>query len=463
MVQSVQLGVAAVVALCYVPLALLNLRLAIVLWLPSVSLIAVSALDVGPNLGGMMILLAWFGALATRHSRLPALVARHARLLVTLGALVLWVLLSMAWAKQSPVGSEVFFGWLVAGAIVLVISTTLTDRRYLRLAAAAFVVGAVVSVAIGLIGGAVQETSARVVGGSGDPNFLAAGIVPAIVLAAGLGAGSPRLGVRLAALAAVAVLTIGLAGSESRGGFVAAIVAAVAVLVLAKRDRAWAVALLLCVVGVAIAWFSADPGAWQRLSDFNESNGRTELWSVALQMWQDHPFAGVGLHAFVDNAAGYVRELGSLKYAEFITEQPKVVHNTYLELLAETGVVGLGLFLGVVAGSLRGAWRAASRFERSGDMAMAALSRSVIAGVVAMLVSSAFISGATDRRLWVLLALGPALLACATHQVHRSDSDSTVEGSARRIRSLRRGVRPPARVPSLRTRVVRGAARRPTY
>jgi hypothetical protein len=41
------------------------------------------------------------------------------------------------------------------------------------------------------------------------------------------------------------------------------------------------------------------------------------------------------------------------------------------------------------------------------------LARALILSVLAMLTAAFFISGATDRRLWVLLALGPALLAAA--------------------------------------------------
>jgi len=413
MAFGIRFGLGMAVALVYVPLALLNLRLAIVLWLPTVSLIAVEALAAGPNLAGMLLVAGWVGAFASQNSRIPDLVAEHIRLLTGVAVLVLWVMLSIAWAQESPIGGDRFFGWLVAGVIVLLISTTLVDRRYLRLAAGAFVVGASISVLIGLLGGAVQEGSERVVGGSGDPNFLAAGIVPAIVLAVALAAGSPGLWPRFAAVAAVAILTIGLAASESRGGFVAAAVAAVAVIVLAKHHRAWVIASLLAIFAVGAAWFSVDPAAWERISDFTESHGRSELWGVAFQMWQDNPIAGVGLEGFVDHAGGYVRELGALEYAEFLVDEPKVVHNTYLEILAETGLVGFVLFLGVVLSLLRCASRAARAFERVGDVGMAALARATVAGVLAMLASAAFISGATDRRLWVLLAFGPALLACA--------------------------------------------------
>jgi O-antigen ligase len=420
MAQNPRLGIGATMALCFVPVVLVHLPLGIVLWLPVIFLPAVEALGAAPNAAGLLILFAWLGAFAGRHSSVPRRVEEHGRLLVAVGTLVLWMVLSMAWALSSPLGTDAFFGWPIAGAIVLVTATVLVDRRYLRLAAAAFVAGALTSVAIGLIGGAVQtptnaaqEVAPRIVGGSGDPNFLAAGIVPAIALAFGLAAGSRRRAVRLAALPVVAFLFAGLVATQSRGGLVAAVVAAAAAVMVARHGRSWVLMGLLWVGVAAIVSFVADPVAWQRLADFNESSGRSELWSVAWRIWQDHPIVGVGMHGFVDNAGAYVRELGPLEYATYIIERPQVVHNTYLELLAEAGIVGFALWIGVVAACIRCAWRAAAAFERVGDAAMATLARAVIVAVVGMLTAAFFISSETDQRLWVLLAMGPALLTAA--------------------------------------------------
>jgi O-antigen ligase len=413
MAHSVQLGVAAVVALCFGPLVLVDLPLGVVLWIPSTSLIAVSALDVGPNLAGILILFAWLGALAMGYSTVPAALLQNARLLWLVGALVFWVLLSIAWEQRSVPPGSIVVNWLVVAAIMLVIPATITDRRYVRLAIGAMVAGVVVSIGIGLFGGGLQPESDRLVGGSGDPNFLAAGCVPAIVLATGLGAGAERRVVRWALAAAAALATIGVAASASRGGFLAAIVAAVGSILLIKHARARIIAFVLYIVAVAVVYFSLNPAAWQRIVNFKDDSGRGELWSVAWHMWQDHPLAGVGLDGFLAGVGDYARDLGPLKYAEFLTEQPKYVHNTFLEVLVETGVVGLVLYLLVVAACMRCAWRAAQRFEELRDPAMATLARALIVSVLAMLTAAFFISGATDRRLWVLLALGPALLAAA--------------------------------------------------
>jgi O-antigen ligase len=407
------LGLAVLAGLTFGPLAFMNLPLAIVLWLPTVSLIAVTALGFGPNLAALTIVFAWLGAAAGRRSRIPAMIAEHRFVLLSVAALVLWTMLSLSWAEVPRIGTFEFFGWLGAGVLVLVVTTTLTNGSYLRLAIGAVVAGTVVSVAIGLFGGAVQAESDRLVGGSGDPNFLAAGIVPAIMLSLGLAASSTRILVRVATAVSIAVLTIGLVTTGSRGGFIAAAVALIAALVLAKRQRVMVTCFVFLTVGIGVASISVDPGAWERITDFSESTGREELWSVAWQMFQDNPIIGVGLQGFPDHASEYVRALGSLEFSEFLVEQPKVVHNTYLEVLVETGLVGLVLLLVAIGACVRNAWLAARDFEAQGDLRMATLSRGVLAAMLAMLTADFFVSAATDRRLWVLLALGPALRACA--------------------------------------------------
>jgi O-antigen ligase len=162
-------------------------------------------------------------------------------------------------------------------------------------------------------------------------------------------------------------------------------------------------------------------------------------------MWQDHPIAGVGLGGFVDNAADYVRAVGPLQFANFIAEQPHVVHNSYLQILAETGIVGLGLYTAVVVVCLRCAWRAGKQFEQAGDTAMAVLSRATIVAILAVLTANFFISGEAERATWVLFAFGPALLMAAGGEPVRAAAAGT---RARRTGRTWRG--PPRPRPALR-------------
>jgi len=130
-------------------------------------------------------------------------------------------------------------------------------------------------------------------------------------------------------------------------------------------------------------------------------------------MASDHPIAGVGVRGFQHESKDYVRQPGNLTSVEKIAEQPVVTHNIYLQQLAETGVVGLALLLALCAACAVASQLAAGRFEAAGDRAMAALARASTVAMIGLLTASAFISNSTDKRLWIVLALGPALLVAA--------------------------------------------------
>jgi O-antigen ligase len=239
-----------------------------------------------------------------------------------------------------------------------------------------------------------------------------------MALACGLAAGTRRPLVRLALLAAIGFLAIGLVESESRGGLLAALLTLAAAVVVYRGHRAHA--LLACAIAISVAAtaFAASPAAWQRVSSLDGGgNGRADLWRVAWRMAGDHPLVGVGLNNFRAESSAYVRKPGALQYVDLISERPHVVHNVYLQLLAEAGVVGLALFLFVASACIRSAWRAARRFDAAGEHALSALARAVVLAIGAGLAASFFISNATDKRAWVLLALGPALFSVSEQPV----------------------------------------------
>jgi O-antigen ligase len=97
----------------------------------------------------------------------------------------------------------------------------------------------------------------------------------------------------------------------------------------------------------------------------------------------------------------------------FVTEQHQLVHNVYLQLLAELGIIGLGLFLAVAAACLRACYVAARAFDRLGRRDIAVLARGVLVATVGALAASLTLSNLRDPRLWILLALGPALCGIA--------------------------------------------------
>lgn len=115
--------------------------------------------------------------------------------------------------------------------------------------------------------------------------------------------------------------------------------------------------------------FAFDPPAdvWRR--------GRFELWRIAALLWRDHPLLGVGpdnyrwLHA--------VRG-GWLVVGDFT----RSADNTYLEIAANTGTLGLIAYLATLAAAGRSAWRGLGATSVPSVAALAMLAAMVVHGSV---------------------------------------------------------------------------------
>lgn len=361
------------------------------------------------------LLLAWFADAATIRARIRA----AAPFLLAAVALLAWLAATVAWAPDSGVAVSQLWKFGISLGIFAALAVMVRSEEGVRLILLAFVAGAAITALCALLGlsaGPVNTLpgQSRLQGGAGDPNVLAAAVLAAAVLAAGLLPGSRRPATRLLLLASIVVFGLALAGTESRGGALAAIVVLVAAMVVMRGRRAAVLGFALGTLAVAGAWFLTSPEALERLTDLNDrGNGRGELWRIAWEMFLSHPLQGVGLQNFVPQAPGYVLHPGELEFIHLIIERPVVVHNIYLQFLAETGLVGLLLFLALVALSLTASLRAAVIQDRLGNRPFADLCRCVFLATVALLAAGFFISSGVDYKLWALLGLGPATLLIA--------------------------------------------------
>ena len=131
-------------------------------------------------------------------------------------------------------------------------------------------------------------------------------------------------------------------------------------------------------------------------------------------MVEAHPVRGVGAGNFPTSSIHYLLiQPGVLRRSDFIVDTQKVVHNAYLQAWAETGVIGLVLFLAVIVSLLTCSWKAIKRFERDGNVLMEVLARAQLVACIGLLSSLFFASNEFNKQLWLLMAMGPAMLAIA--------------------------------------------------
>lgn len=423
--HKVGLGIGALLGFLYVPVILLNLSLGVALFVPLAFIDRLPAASLGPTAASILVLMAWVGMLPGRRRAIAATLRRTPGVFILLALLLTWVTMSISWAVDPSAAANEFWNWWVAAATFVIIATSFSQRRYLVILCAAFVAGALISVVAGLLPGAAASADTlpteahRFSGSYGDPNFLAVGLVPAIALTVGLSAVYRDAGRRAVLLIAAAVLAGGLAASGSRGGIVAAGFSALVAVLVVRGRRLPVVAMILGALAIGGLWMAtSSPATWERVRSFDTGAGRTDLWEVAWRMSKAHPVAGVGLDGYFKESARYIRQPGRLptggEFTRSVLRQPLVAHNTYLQMLAETGVPGLCLLLGAILAAMRATWLASRAFERLRDPVMAALARASLIAQIGALSTSFFISNYYDKRIWIVLALGPALLAVAS-------------------------------------------------
>jgi O-antigen ligase len=368
-------------------------------------------------LAGAVVAVGWLFATAEDPAGRRSLIAHQSWLAVLLVAFFAWMVLGLTWAADTDAGVQTLERYAVNLFLFPAVLAAVRSYRQALIVIGALVAGAAVGTVLAALGaGASPDDAGRLGGPAADPNTFAAILLPAAILGAALCARAGGLGPgwRLAAAGGVLAAMAGVLATGSRGALVAMGLALVAAPLLAGRWRGRAAALTipLLVLGTLMLVVPSAPLHGTFTERGLDTSGRSLMWTVGWRMVEDHPLGGVGVGGFRSVSADYLLRPGVTKGDKYVLDTPLVAHNSYLQVWAESGTIGLLLFSGIVATSLAAAWRAARRFGRARDVGAEILARAVLIAMLAMLAAVFFISY-TDygRPLWVLLALGPALLA----------------------------------------------------
>jgi O-antigen ligase len=282
-----------------------------------------------------------------------------------------------------------------------------TDRPRLVRLAEVFVVSSTAAALVGTVRFLASMTG-RASGPIGEANDFAYVLATAAPLAIYLAWRNREH--RAIWLVASVVLVVTIVLTFSRGAFVglglAALWAALHNRTIAKGVLA-AVAAVALISGAVLAtdsqWVNERLGAKTAVADENWAS-RLALWRGAINMFREEPLLGVGSGLYPHLAA------------EFVHDEPwglvePVAHNAYLEVLAEDGAIGLGLFVAFIAGSWVTLVRARRGARLADDADGAWLALAVQASAIVALVSAASISGQSAPPIWLTAAMAVPLAA----------------------------------------------------
>lgn len=371
-------------------------KLGLLLLVAAVPFGAVRQVSVGPmNVGLTEALLALvFGAWLVRRVAMGRGRTRQPwpTLTMPLTILLITMCLSLLGSTSLSHSLKEILKWLEVLALYLLVAEELDERWARALVAVLLVTGALVALhgiyqflsGVGPEGFVLFGRFMRAYGTFEQPNPYGGYLGLTLPLAAGLVvAGALRVGGRvgrrwiLGAAACGLLMVAALAMSWSRGAWLGA-AAAIAVMALAIAARSERAAARGAVLGVVLAYvlvaggvLRIPPALAQRAGGFVADLGvrdvrgievtdanfavleRLAHWQAALGMWTEHPWLGVGIGNYEVTYPGYALPLWPLALGH--------AHNYYLNVAAETGVLGLAAYLLLCGAALVSVWRATQR------------------------------------------------------------------------------------------------------
>lgn len=351
--------------------------------------------------------------------------ARHRLAIVRLPPLY-WATIYGVWALASALwtvsGHRTYIGLsslLVSATFMIALAALIRTRRDLDLvlygiAFSAFAVG-LVSVLL-FVGG----SGARESGFAGDPNFFAAYQVYAFPVLLALSAEAKHGWLRWTLFAGV-VTSIGATFTTlSRGGILALLLIGALLLILPARSffrslGQKTLATTVIAIGVGLALMVSYTELSHRINTLvtgqeAAGSGRVNEWKAAWRSAHERPILGLGFGSFPAVSNDLVRETPGTDLYHF-DERPTgvFVHNAYLGSLAELGIPGLILFLGLLGSTIAALKRTAVKAKRVGDLSLARVANALALSMVGWSLTSFFLSSETARPFWITIGIALAL------------------------------------------------------
>jgi len=264
----------------------------------------------------------------------------------------------------------------------------------------------------------------------GDPNDLSLVLLfPASFALAMLLTPQFNIGWKLLGLSGYILVVCAIIATQSRGGLlgICAVSGIFAWHRVQNKVLLISVGLLALSVLFVLAGVSdrASGGAHEEGID-ESAMGRIYAWQAAFGMALHNPLFGVGLNNFIFNYFDYSPHWDGKNHA---------VHSTWFGVMAETGLVGLIVFLALIYMIAR---LSISAYQRTNPKTpdyqpvLFAAAQSLQAGLAGFCVSGTFLTMGFTWPLYILLALAIALSNC-TQNRSQNDSQSNSEQHAKNV------------------------------
>lgn len=276
------------------------------------------------------------------------------------------------------------------------------------------------------------QLAQRAQGPIGDPNRYAQILIVLLPLAYFRFFDEKKWLLKLIAAGSAGFILSGILLTYSRGAFLAICIIMLLMTVM-RYIRPYQI--IISAVGVFALIMIASPGYLSRIGTIGGVQGlfssekaaetdavimgRTTEMLAALMVFLDHPIVGVGMGQYIKFYALDYQDDPNIALRKL--DKGRRAHSLYVELAAETGILGISTFLLVAFFVLYQLWQARKRWTGV-NSEYANYAAAYFLSLVGYLSTAVFLSLAFQRFYWVLVAL-----AGSTIQILNSE---TQEGQA---------------------------------
>jgi len=259
----------------------------------------------------------------------------------------------------------------------------------------------------------------RIRGTALDPNDYAMHLVILIPFVVGLICTSRNYIIKLGLVGALGIFVLNIIYTYSRGGFVSlAFVVGASVLWFGFKFKKQLLAIIsLGVVFLIMLPFVPEKYIERSKTVFDLSDpaiiARLDTWKIGLEMMREEPLRGIGLGVFKYEYIERAFTSGAVE-----TKAALFAHNAYIQIGAETGMIGLLLFILILFFSWIDLKDAEKNFQDKGDSVLSCLSLSIRMGLLGYMVSAIFLTQAFLTMLWIILPMAVVMRTLSTELYH---------------------------------------------
>ena len=241
--------------------------------------------------------------------------------------------------------------------ILMIIAGSIIDEPYkhhilMGLFVFVSVISAYTAITQGYLGEDILEAT-RVGGFTAGANTAARYFVIAMVLLTYLRSQVKVPFVRLLMLGGILITYLGVFFTASRSGMVLIFFAQLLLFFFQHEGKQRIQLLVIFGIAFLILFLMANTiivilqGIIPAITQGTDTMGlRYDLWEAGWLMWQDHPISGVGIGMFRYNVGRYMSLIG-------VAPRGATSHNTYINMLSETGIIGFSLFMIILGLALK--------------------------------------------------------------------------------------------------------------